>query len=125
MLLHIDHRHIFDEEDAEKLSIQNVDIGKFTQKENDIISFLGGYACSTLARRIRNSKTWKSKQNQDSISFFLQKCSFDDDSMLIDARNRGGLWKVRPEITTIFSVAEIFFKSYTSTSGVVRSIQRK
>ena len=44
--------------------------------------------------------------------------------MLIDARNRGGLWKVRPEITTIFSVAEIF-KSSTSTSGVVRSIQRK
>ena len=72
-----------------------------------------------------DSKTWKSKQNQDSISFFLQKCSSDDDSMLIDARNRGGLWKVRPEITTIFSVAEIFFKSYTSTSGVVKSIQRK
>ena len=42
--------------------------------------------------------------------------------MLIDARNRGGLWKVRPEIT-IFSVAGIFFKS--STSGVVRSISTK
>ena len=40
---------IFGEEDAEKLSIQNVDIGKFIQKENDIISFLGGYVCSTLA----------------------------------------------------------------------------
>ena len=43
--------------------------------------------------------------------------------MLIDARNRGGLWKVCPEITTIFSVAEIFFKS--STSGIVRSINTK
>ena len=121
MLLHIDHRHIFGEEDAEKLSIQNVDIGKFTQNENDIISFLGGYVCSTLARRIRNSKTWENKQNQDSMSIvFLQKCTSDDDSMLIDARHRGGLWKVRPEITTIFSVAEIFFKSSPSTSGVVR-----
>ena len=91
MLLHIDHRHIFGEEDAEKLSIQNVDMAKFTQKENDIISFpvvtlryvtlryvtlryvtlryvIGGYVYSTLARRIRNSKTWKSKQNQDSMS---------------------------------------------------------
>ena len=125
MLLHIDHRHIFGEEDAEKLSIQNVDTGKFTQKENDIISFL--IVCSTLARRIRNSKTWKSKQNQDSMSILLSaKVDIsDDDSMLIDARHRGGLWKVRPEITTIFSVAEIFFKSSTSTSGVVRSIQRK
>ena len=28
--------------------------------------------------------------------------------MLIDARHPGGLWKVRPEITTIFSVAEIW-----------------
>ena len=104
MLLYIDHRHIFGEEDAEKLSIQNVDTGKFTQKENDIISFLGGCVCSTLTRRIRNSKTWKSKQNQDSTSIlFSAKVDIsDDDSMLIDARNRGGLGKVRPEIT-IFS----------------------
>ena len=50
MLLHIDHIHIFGE-DAEKLSIENVDTGKFTLKENDIISFLSGYACSTLARK--------------------------------------------------------------------------
>ena len=71
MLLHIDHGHIFGEEYAEKLCIQNVDTGKFTQKENDIISFLSGYVCSTLARRIRNSKTWKSKQNQDSLSILL------------------------------------------------------
>ena len=126
MLLHVDHGHIFGEEDVEKLSIQNVDIGKSTQKENDIISFLSGYVCSTLARRIRNSKTWKSKQNQDSMSILLSaKVDIsDDDSMLMDARHRGGLWKVRPEITTIFSVAEIFIKSSTSTSGVVRSIQR-
>ena len=61
----------FGEEDAEKLSIQNVDIGKCTQKENDIISFLSDYVCSTFARRIRNSKTWKSKQNQDSTSILL------------------------------------------------------
>ena len=39
--------------------------------------------------------------------------------------NRGGLWKVRPEITTIFYFAEIFFKSSTSTSGVVQSINTK
>ena len=45
--------------------------------------------------------------------------------MLIDARHRGGLWKVLPEITTIFSVAETFFKSSPSTSGVVRSINTK
>ena len=84
------------------------------KKENDIISFLSGYVCSTLARRISMSILISAKVD---IS--------DDDSMLIDARHRGGLWKVRPEITTIFSVAEIFIKSSTSTSGVVRSIQRK
>ena len=119
------HGHVFDDEDADKLNIKNnVDISKFTQKENDIISYLSGYVCSTFARRIRNSKTWKSKQNQDSLSILLSaKVEICDDSMLIDARNRGGLWKVRPEITTIFSVAEISFKS--STSGVVRSINTK
>ena len=116
---------IFGDEDAEKLNIQNVDIGKFTQKENDISSYLSGYVCSALARRIRNSKTWKSKQNQDTLSILLSvKVDIsNDDSMLIDASNRGGLWKVRQEIITIFSVAEIFFKS--STSGVVRSINIK
>ena len=116
------HGHVFDDEDADELNIKNnVDISKFTQKENDIISYLSGYVCSTFARRIRNSKTWKSKQNQDSL--LSAKVEICDDSMLIDARNRGGLWKVRPEITTIFSVAEIFFKS--STSGIVRSINTK
>ena len=85
--------HIFGDEDEEKLNIQNVDIRKFTQKENDIISYLSGYVCSTLARRIRNSKTWKSKQNQDSLCILLSaKVDIsDDDSMLIDARNRGDL----------------------------------
>ena len=63
---------IFGEEDPEQLSIQNVDTGKVTQKENDIISFLSGYVCSTLARRIRNSKTSKSKQNQDSMSILIE-----------------------------------------------------
>ena len=46
---YIEITDIFDEEDAEKLSIQNVDTGKFTEKENDIISFLSGcvlYPCS-------------------------------------------------------------------------------
>ena len=83
--------------------------------------------CSTLARRIRNSRTWKSKQNQDSMSILLSaKVDIsDDDSMLIDARNRGDLWKVQPEITTIFSVAETFFKSSTCTPDVVRSINTK
>ena len=82
-----------------------MDIGKFTQKVNDIVSFLSGYVCSTQARRIRNSKAWKSKQNRDSLSILLSaKVDISaDDSMLIDARHRGGLWKVRPEITTIFS----------------------
>ena len=79
--------------------------------------------CSTFARRIRNSKTWKSKQNQDRLSILLSaKVEICDDSMLIYARNRGGQWKVRPEITTIFSVAEIF---KSSTSGIVRSINTK
>ena len=65
--------------------------------------------CSTLARRIGNSKTWESKQNQDitSILFSAKVDISDDNSMLIDARHPGGLWKVRPEIT-IFSVAEIW-----------------
>ena len=43
-----------------------------------------------------------------SILFSAKVDLSDDDSMLIDARHRGGLWKVRPEITTIFSVAEIW-----------------
>ena len=63
------HGHIFGDEDAEKLNIQN-----------DIISYLSGYVCSILARRIRNSKTWKSKQNLDSLSILLSaKVDISDD----------------------------------------------
>ena len=78
MLLHIDHRHIFGEEDAEKLSIQNVDIGKFTQKENDIISFLGGYVCSTLARRIRIRRHGKANKIKIAYPFFCKIPYFAD-----------------------------------------------
>ena len=97
-----------------------MDTGKFTQIENDIISFLSGCVCSTLARRIRNSKTWRSKQHQDSMSIlFSAKVDIsDDDSMSIDARHRGGLWKVQPEITTIFSVAEIWCCTINTTKMI-------
>ena len=38
-------------------------------------------------------------------------------------KDRGGLWKIRPEICKIYSVAELLFKY--STTGFIRSIDVK
>ena len=38
--------------------------------------------------------------------------------LLVSIRNRGGLWKVSPEVVKIFSLAEVYFRSKTSSSVV-------
>ena len=78
-----------------------------------IICYLGGYVFATLSRRIRNSKNWNSKLSQDNLKILIAGKALNDhnDLTFVNIKDRGGLWKVRPEVCKIFSVAELLFKS--------------
>ena len=49
------------------------DTPEFSQEEKEIISYLAGYARGTLSRRIRSSKDWNTKTNQDNLKILLQE----------------------------------------------------
>ena len=89
----------------------------FSQKERDIICYLSGYVFGTLSRRIRNSKHWNSQINNENLKVLLAGKIENIHNDLTC------LWKVRPEVCKIFSVAEFLFKY--STTGFVHSIDVK
>ena len=92
---------------------------KFTEKENEVISHLAGYVVGTFYRRIRFSKNYGLLYQQQALSFLLI-CKFVDGTetdtshqKFTNLKNRGGLWVVRKDVVTIFSIAESFFVSAT------------
>ena len=80
------------------------------EKEKNIVIYLSRYVSGTLYRRIR-----RSKNQSDSIDLsLLLSCKstsseIRQDEKLVDARNRGGLWRVKPDVVCIFEVAEKHF----------------
>ena len=92
---------------------------EFTEKEKSIICYLSGYVFSTFYRRVRfsNKKSSDNIYHQQYLSLLLAgKVSEGGADMpehkLIDARNRGGLWKVTKEVISIFTSAESLFHSF-------------
>ena len=98
----LSHCYFHTETSGFQRTFSDISAVEFTQKEKAIICYLGGYVFATLSRRIRNSKNWNSN-----LTF-------------VNIKDRGGLWKVRPEVCKIFPVAELLFKSVCN--GCVRCI---
>ena len=84
------------------------DTPEFSQEEKEIISYLAGYARGTLSRRIRSSKDWNTKTNQDNLKILAAgRTTFDHEDLgLVNLHDRGGLWKVREQERKIFTVAD-------------------
>ena len=102
----------------------NVDFSvatNFSKKENNIISYLSGYVFSTLYRRIKRSKPCQSMLGLQSLSILLAgKSTLEDSSevnVLINAKDRGGLWKVIPQVVEIFATVEKHFRESTKIIG--------
>ena len=94
--------------------------GNFSEKEIAIVTYLSGYVFGTLYRRIRSSNKWNTENNQQCLAILRAGKSEDGDQqmqksdVLINAKNRGGLWQVVPEIKKIFLIAESKFRLYTA-----------
>lgn len=94
----------------------------FSPKEVNLIHYLSGYVFGTVYRRIRRSNCTRSMLGVQSLSILLAgKSSLDssssESSNFINAKDRGGLWKVTSEVFEIFSLVERKFRQFTKQIG--------
>eukprot|EP00794_Sanderia_malayensis_P013194 gene13194-14543_t len=77
---------------------------------------------TTLYKRIRASKKWNTLGSQQCLVILMagksegEIVSMQERETLINAKNRGGLWKVKSEVQDIFLSVESKFRLYTKHS---------
>ena len=99
------------------LSSENASSGtcQFNKKECNIVKYISGYVMQTLYSRLRKSTKHRSDTNIKQMSILLagkdsSESSTEEDE-LIDAKNRGGLWKVTNGVSEIFFAVEKYFRA--------------
>ena len=112
------------------LSFDDASSKCLSEKEIAIISYLSGYIFETFYRRIRNSKSghFGSVYCQQCLSFLIAgKCDGESISIVllehrhVQLLDRGGLWRVKSDVTSIFEVAERYFKCATIDCQIIVS----
>ena len=94
-----------------------VDIQELDGKERYNVKYLSGYVFPTLYRRLRKAK-YHNESSALHMSILLAGTSTlpvtdsSTDDIFIDAKNRGGLWKVIPQAIKIFLVVEKQFHEH-------------
>jgi len=101
---------------------------KFTPKEKNIIKYLSGYVFGTLYRRIKRSKQCQSLHSLNNLQLLIAGKSTDSNTedknnLLVNAKDRGGLWTVTSEVFEIFCNVETHFRQ--ETAGISRHIDSK
>jgi len=88
-----------------------------SDKEIKSLEYLAGFVIHKLYKKLKYSKVHASSFYNVQSCFILQACKVesDDSQLLINARDRGGLWRVGKKIIRIFLQFEHLFRSKTST----------
>ena len=87
----------------------------FTEKDLASLQYLSGFCFRTIYSRLRNSPKHRTSISQQCMSILLAgKSDSDIPQSLIDAKDRGGLWRVHDKTVSIFKVCEIEFQLLTS-----------
>ena len=99
----------------------------FSKKDSSIVSYLGGYVFGTFYRRIRCSLKNTGLYSQQCLSFLIAgKCIGENVTLpehkYVNILDRGGLWKVNENVTSIFKIAERYFRIATQNRRVARTI---
>ena len=88
---------------------------QFNKKECNIVKHISGYVMQTLYSRLRESTKHRSDTNIKQMSILLARKDSSESSTeedeLIDAKNRGGLWKVTNGVSEIFFAVEKYFRA--------------
>ena len=98
----------------------------FSKKDSSIVSYLGGYVFGTFYRRIRCSLKNTGLYSQQCLSFLIAgKCIGENVTLpehkYVNILDRGGLWKVNENVTSIFKIAERYFRIATQKHVKINS----
>ena len=94
-------------------------ITSITEKETKCLQYISGYIVHKLYKKYRFSSTKSSNYNIQCVAI-LQACKIDsDDSQtLVNARDRGGLWRVNKNMQALFLKCECIFRTHTAKFSV-------
>ena len=92
-----------------------INVPSITEKELKSLQYLAGFVIHKLYIKFRFSKNSASVFNQH-CSQILHACKVDTDESqtLVEARDRGGLWKVNKKFQAVFLESEKYFREQTS-----------
>ena len=97
--------------------VENLDVTKepepLSAKEEKSLQYLAGFILHKLYSKFLYSGKGRSRCQQ--IISILQACKVesDDTQTLINARDRGGLWRVNKQIERVFLQSELLFRART------------
>ena len=87
---------------SKKCDEKQYQASELDSREKNVVTYLSGYVFSTLYRRLRTSRSRNDLSAQYMSLLSSGKCSEEaavrDDETLVSAKNRGGLWRVKPEV---------------------------
>lgn len=112
------------------INLNDLSSFELSDRDKEIILYLSGYVFSTFYCRVRSSRLWQQKLSTDCLSLlnagkienFLKnpEPSTEFYHKFVNAKNRGGLWKVSPPVLEIFTKVEVLFRQ--QSNGFVKKI---
>ena len=98
-------------------NIQEVNNSKeigMTEKERFGLQYLGGYVFHRIYKKL-SPKEWQSQYSTSCMAILrARKCETDDSQILVDVKNRGGLWLLTNNGQKLFENVEHLFRQNTS-----------
>lgn len=92
--------------------------GEKTERDDDILEYLGGYVMQHLYRKIKRSKQYNSDKNIKVCNILeAGRSETIAEQRLISCKSRGGLWGVTKPCFNIFKIIEDVFTSRTNVEN--------
>ena len=94
-------------------------ISSITEKEINCLQYISGYIVHKLHNKFRFSKSCSNGYNRQCVAI-LKACKIESDNTqtLVNARDRGGLWRVNKNMQALFLKSECIFRSKTAQFSV-------
>ena len=110
LVIHLSVKNILSE-----YPLKSNSVNLLSEREVKYLQYLSGYIIHKLYSKYRFSKSYCSQFNKQCKAILLVcKTDSDDTQILIDARDRGGLWRTNKTIQQVFLKCENIFCEKTA-----------
>ena len=94
-------------------------ISSITEKETKCLQYISGFIVHKLYKKYRFNSASSSNYNTQCLAI-LKACKVDSDASqtLVNARDRGGLWRVNKNMQALFLKSECIFRTNTAKFSV-------